>query len=110
DAHREHPYAVVGADGVATALRWLRTCFDDSGYRYVTAAGGAHHVLPGPLGALRRSALVPTTMAAGALSDPAPICVVGVPALRDFPAGLCAANLAARGHEARAIVLDVDVG
>jgi glycerol-3-phosphate dehydrogenase subunit B len=49
-------------------------------------------------------------MAAGALSDPAPICVVGIPALRDFPAVLCAANIAARGHEARAVVVDLDVG
>src|SRR5262249_41542133 len=77
---------------------------------YVAAAGGANHVLPGPLGAPRRSALVPVTMAAGALSDHAPICVVAIPALRDFPAGLCAANLAARGHEARAGSVDVDDG
>ncbi len=110
DAHPKHPYAEVGADGVAAALRWLRTCFSEDGYRYVTAADGANHVLPGPLGAPRRSALVPATMAAGALSDPAPICVVGIPALRDFPAVLCAANIAARGHEARAVVVDLDVG
>ena len=49
-------------------------------------------------------------MAAGALSGPAPICTVGIPALRDFPAGLCAANLAARGHAARAVTVDLDVG
>ena len=106
NAHPEHPYAGVGVDGVAAALDWLRNCFDD-GYRYVGELG-TNHVLPGPLGAVRHSALVPVTMAAGALGDAAPICVVGLPALRDFPAGLCAANLAARGHEARAVSVDLD--
>ncbi len=108
-AHPEHPYAAVGADGVGAALAWLQTCFAHGGYGYV-GEPGSNHVLPGPLGAPRRSALVPVTMAAGDLGDGAPLCIVGLPVLRDFHAGLCAANLAARGHDARAVLVDLDVG
>lgn len=110
----EHPYARIGPQTVAAALRW----FDERvaggplpGYRY---AGGLerNHLLPTAVGALRPSALVPETMTAGdcagGLAAPARLCIVGVRALRDFHPALCAANLLRAGIEARSVELDVE--
>jgi glycerol-3-phosphate dehydrogenase subunit B len=108
-ARADHPYAAVGVAGVQEALAWLRTCFDESAYAYV-GHNGHDHLLPGPLGVPRRSTLVPVTMAAGDLGDAAPMCIVAIAELRDFPAGLCAANLATRGHEARAVTVEAQSG
>jgi len=47
-------------------------------------------------------------MAAGDTN--APVCVVGLPVLRDFYASLCAGNLRRGGIEARAVEIEVEVG
>jgi glycerol-3-phosphate dehydrogenase subunit B len=111
-AHPEHPYALMGIGAIAPALEWFATRIDrgpQPGYRYT---GGLERncLLPTALGAVRPSALVPVTMAAGTTADPAPVCVVGTRVLRDFHASLCAANLRRAGVEARAVALDLDVG
>jgi glycerol-3-phosphate dehydrogenase subunit B len=98
----DHPYALIGAETVGAALRWFADQVDGGplpGYRYV---GGLehNHLLPTAVGAVRPSALVPETMAAGDLRSNQPICVVGTPLLRDFHAALCASNLDARAVEA----------
>jgi glycerol-3-phosphate dehydrogenase subunit B len=108
-AHPDHPYALLGVDAVAAALPWLAQRIADGpqpGYRYV---GGLqrNHLLPTAVGALRPSALVPETMAAG--DGGASVCVVGIPALRDFYPALCAANLARAGIEAHAVEIAVEV-
>jgi len=108
----DHPYALMGAEAVAPAMSWFSGRIEHGpqpGYRY---AGGLerNHLLPTALGAVRPSALVPETMAAGHVRDPAPVCVVSLRVLRDFHAALCAANLQRAGHAARAVELDVDVG
>lgn len=117
DAHPEHPYATIGLDGIRAGLEWFSGLVDAGphpGYRYVGDLE-RNHVLPTALGAKRPSALVPETFAHGELlarrgSSSGPICVVGIPVLRDFHASLCAANLERDGVAARAVHLALDVG
>jgi glycerol-3-phosphate dehydrogenase subunit B len=95
----DHPYSIVGRDAVAAAIAWWSESMP-----YV---GGLdeNRLLPTALGALKPSALVPETMAAGAGRDP--VCVIGLRALKDFHAPLLAENLARAGIEARAVELDL---
>src|ERR671930_1056478 len=95
----DHPYSLIGRDAVAAAIAWWGEAMP-----YV---GGLERnlLLPTAVGALKPSALVPETMAAGAGTDP--VCVVGLRALKDFHAPLLAENLARAGIQARAVELDV---
>jgi glycerol-3-phosphate dehydrogenase subunit B len=95
----DHPYSLVGRDGVAAAVAWWLESMP-----YV---GGLHEnlFLPTAVGALKPSALVPETMAAGAGAEP--VCVVGLRALKDFHAPLLADNLTRGGVPARAVELDL---
>jgi glycerol-3-phosphate dehydrogenase subunit B len=110
-ARPDHPYALVGSDTVAESTRWFAQTVAAGplpGYVY---AGSLERnwLLPSALGALRPSALVPDTMAAGDAAQLRRVCIVGTPALRDFHPGLCAANLAAAGIEARAVGLHLEL-
>ena len=95
----DHPYSLVGRDAVAAALAWWSDAMP-----YV---GGLEQnlLLPTAVGALKPSALVPETMAAGAGTDP--VCVVGLRTLKDFHAPLLAENLTRAGIAARAVELDL---
>ncbi len=107
-----HPYALVGAGVVADALDWFVATVQAGplpGYGYVGGGlelGGRY---PSALGALRPSALVPVTMAAGEAQQLGRLCIVGTPALRDFHPSLCAANLAAAGIDARAVPVELEL-
>jgi glycerol-3-phosphate dehydrogenase subunit B len=108
-ARPDHPYAVLGAAVVAEALSWFAEIVPRGplpGYVY---GGSLEHnqLLPTAVGALRPSALVPETMANGEASRLERVCIVGTPALRDFHASLCAANLERTGIEARAVSVDL---
>ena len=71
------------------------------------AHGRASSSLPTAAGALKHSLLVPSTQAPGALAGPnTKVAIVGTPWLRDFQAGLCAANLRVAGLQARAVEFD----
>ena len=110
-ARPDHPYAFLGVDAVAEALRWFGEHVAQGplpAYRY---AGGLerNHLLPTAVGALRPSTLVPETMAGGDAPSLGRVCVVGSRVLRDFHAALCAANLAKAGIEARAIEIEIEV-
>lgn len=112
EAHPAHPYALLGVDAVAPALEWFSEHMasgSEPGYSYV---GGLERnvLLPTAVGVARPSALVPETMARGALDGGAPLCIVGVPRLRDLHASLCAANLSRLGFEARSVELDIGEG
>jgi glycerol-3-phosphate dehydrogenase subunit B len=103
----DHPYALVGSETVVEAIRWFGQTVADGplpGYSYTGSVEG-NLLFPSALGALRPSALVPETMAAGDSSQLRRVCIVGTPALRDFHPSLCAANLTAAGIEARAVNL-----
>jgi glycerol-3-phosphate dehydrogenase subunit B len=112
-AHPDHPYALAGVDAIEPALEWFSGLIErgpQPGYRYVGSLE-RNHLLPTAIGAVRPSALVPETMAEGDAGDsPAPVCVVGIRALRDFQSSLCAGNLRRAGITARAVELDLDVG
>jgi glycerol-3-phosphate dehydrogenase subunit B len=110
-ARPDHPYALLGVDAVAEALRWFGERVAQGplpGYRY-TGGLERNHLLPTAVGALRPSALVPETMAGGDTPSLGRVCVVGSRVLRDFHAALCAANLAKVGIEARAIEIEIEV-
>ena len=111
-AHPDHPYALVGQDAIEPALQWFSARIEQGpqpGYRY-TGSLERNHLLPTALGAIRPSALVPETMADGDARSDAPVCVVGIRAMRDFHASLCAGNLRRAGIPSRGIELDLDVG
>ena len=110
-ARPDHPYALMGVESVAPALQWFAECIANGpqpGYRYVGDLE-RNHLLPTAVGVLRPSALVPETMAEGDMRTREPVCIVGTPALRDFHAALCAANLEAAGIAARAIEVELEV-
>jgi glycerol-3-phosphate dehydrogenase subunit B len=112
EAHPEHPYALLGVDAIRPALDWFSGHIADGpqpGYSYV---GGLERnvLLPTAVGVARPTALVPETMARGVLDGGAPLCIVGVPRLRDLHASLCAANLSRLGIEARSVELDIGEG
>jgi glycerol-3-phosphate dehydrogenase subunit B len=111
-AHPDHPYAVIGAEAVGPGLTWFAAALEHGphpGYRYV---GGLerNHLLPTAVGAIRPSALVPETMAGGDARSDEPVCVVGIPVLRDFYAPLCAGNLQRAGVPSRAVEVDIELG
>jgi glycerol-3-phosphate dehydrogenase subunit B len=112
-ARPDHPYALLGSEAVGEALGWFSERVEAGplpGYRYI---GGLEHnlVLPTAVGALRPSALVPETMAAGDMGagNGGSVCIVGSRSLRDFHAALCATNLSRAGIEARAVDIEIEV-
>ncbi len=110
-ARPDHPYARLGVDAIAEALRWFSERVAAGplpGYRYV---GGLerNQLLPTAVGALRPSALVPETMAAGDAASLERVCIVGTRSLRDFHPALCAANLRQAGIEARSVDVEIEM-
>ncbi len=109
-AHPDHPYAALGTDAVAEAVRWFQSRVESGPlpeYRYVGDLD-RNYLLPTAVGALRPSAVVPETMANGDSVVLERVCVVGTRKLRDFHAGLCAANLSRAGIPARSVEADLD--
>jgi len=107
----QHPYALVGADGIAAAVGWFKERVASGSLAPYSYVGGIKEnlLLPSALGVPRPSAVVPVTMAGGDLrgGGGAPVCVVGFRALKDFHAPLLADNLTRAGARARAIELDL---
>jgi glycerol-3-phosphate dehydrogenase subunit B len=107
----DHPYARVGAEGVAAALDWFSERVAAGPLAPYAYGGGLAEnlLLPTAVGVPRPSALVPATMAGGDLRDPAPVCVVGFRALKDFHPALLADGLerSGAGVAARAVELDL---
>jgi glycerol-3-phosphate dehydrogenase subunit B len=113
-SHPDHPYAALGIDAVAEAVRWFQARVESGpahplpGYRYFGDVD-RNYLLPTAVGALRPSAIVPETMAAGDSVAPERVCVVGTRALRDFHAALCASNLSRLGIPARWVEIEIEV-
>ena len=113
-ARPDHPYARLGFDAIAEAVRWFSERVESGPrpplpeYRYVGDVE-RNTLLPTAVGVLRPSALVPETMAAGDGASHERVCIVGTRSLRDFHPGLCAANLRRAGVDARSIDIEIEV-
>ncbi|MGP0052674.1 MAG: anaerobic glycerol-3-phosphate dehydrogenase subunit GlpB [Solirubrobacteraceae bacterium] len=110
-AHHDHPYALLGRQVIEESIEWLRGVVADGplpGYSYIGSLQ-RNHRLPTAVGALRPSAVIPETMAAGDCPGLKRVCVVGTKALRDFHPSLCAANLRLAGIEARAVSVALEL-
>lgn len=104
--HPDHPYSRSGLEALDAALQRLRQICKDGGYPLVGSAE-RNTLLPTAAGALRPTALLPATMAAGDVRLPGQMLLVGFRQLRDFYPPLAAANLRAQGIDARAAYLDL---
>ena len=107
----EHPYALVGSATIAEAADWfVATAAHGAlpGYNYVGSLE-RNLLLPTAVGALKPSALVPDTFAAGDARELGRVAVIGTPLLRDFHASLCAENLRVAGIDATAVSIDAEL-
>ena len=109
DARPDHPYRLVGATGVAAAVDWFKARIAAGPLAPYAYTGGLEEnfLLPTAVGAARPSAVVPETMSGGDLRRDAPICVVGLRALKDFHPALAADTLTRAGIQARSVELDL---
>ena len=109
DARPSHPYALVGAGGVAAAVDWFKehvAAGPLAPYAYV-GSSGENILLPTAVGVPRPSAVVPATMAGGNLGHDPAICIIGFRALKDFHPMLAADMLTRSGVRARGFELDL---
>lgn len=107
----DHPYALIGADAVAEAIDWFVAAAANGalpGYGYLGSLE-RNLLLPTAIGVLKPSALAPETFAAGDSRQLGRVAVVGTPLLRDFHAGLCAANLRSAGIDATAVTVELSL-
>lgn len=105
----DHPYALLGS-AVQEAIEWfIATAARGAlpGYNYVGSLQ-QNVLLPTAAGALKPSALVPETFAAGDAGRLGRLAVVGIPLLRDFHPSLCAGNLRLAGIDAAPIWIEVE--
>ncbi|MHB1500564.1 MAG: anaerobic glycerol-3-phosphate dehydrogenase subunit GlpB [Candidatus Dormibacteria bacterium] len=91
-AHPDHPLARIDSGALAAACRWFLGLVAPLGYQGTMER---NLFLPTAVGALRPTALVPETMAAGDLTQGGSVLIVGIQGCRDFYPQLLAANLAA---------------
>ncbi len=110
-ARPEHPYALLGASTIDAAADWFLVAAASGPLPGYTYAGSLEHnlQLPTAMGALKPTALVPETFAAGAQEGLGRLAVVGIPQLRDFHAELCAGNLRVAGIDATAVSIDIEL-
>jgi glycerol-3-phosphate dehydrogenase subunit B len=107
----DHPYALIGPAAVSEAADWwIATAARGAlpGYHYVGSLQ-RNLLLPTAVGALKPSALVPETFAAGDSEQLGRLAVVGTPLLRDFHASLCAENLRGAGIDATALTIELEL-
>jgi glycerol-3-phosphate dehydrogenase subunit B len=110
-AHPQHPYAVIGTDGLAAAAAWFGERVATGPLAPYAYVGGVEEnfVLPSAVGAAKPSALVPVTMAGGDLRAGGDMRIVGFRTLKDFHPALAADNLTA-GGAVRAQSAELDLG
>ncbi|MCI1748325.1 MAG: glycerol-3-phosphate dehydrogenase subunit GlpB [Acidipropionibacterium sp.] len=110
-ANPAHPYAKIGADAVRAGVSFLK---DAAGEDLAGGDAEQNVNLPTAVGAVRPTALVPASMAAGALHDGMKLVIIGVAQLKDFHPMLIAQNLSRTtlpdgGHvTARAVMTDFE--
>ncbi len=105
-ANPNHPYARVGIEGIEEALDRFRALMEAARYPYVGSLE-RNVLLPTALGALRPTAMMPVTMAAGDVRLDGEVLIAGFHELRDFFPPTAAANLNAQGIKARGAYLEM---
>jgi glycerol-3-phosphate dehydrogenase subunit B len=108
-SHPEHPYARTPPALVAESLEWLAAAAPGLS---LTGSAARNMLLPTAVGALKPSAVVPATMAAGDLRSGGRVVLAGVRVLKDFYAAYAATNLNASGRDrvqARAVDVTLDL-
>ena len=109
-ARPDHPYALLGAAVLGEATDWFMATAARGalpGYKYVGSLE-RNLLLPTAVGALKPSALIPESFAAGDSRQLRRLAVVGTPLLRDFHASLCAENLQAAGIDATPVNIEIE--
>lgn len=104
--HPEHPYARLGMRGIEEAVGQFHRIMAAAHYPYVGSLD-QNVLLPTAMGALRPTAFMPLTMAAGDVQQSGDMLIAGFHDLRDFFPPLIAANLAAQGIPARGIYIEL---
>lgn len=110
-ARPDHPYARTGLPALRAAAAWFLRTLEADGYPF---AGSLEDnlLLPTAVGAVKPSALVARTMAAGDLRTGGPAVIVGFRNLKDFYPALLSDNLSharlpdGAGVSARPILVD----
>ncbi len=93
-AHPGHPLGRLGSGVLEASCSWFLKLAAPLGYQ---GSPQRNLFLPSAVGALRPTALVPETMAAGDLSRGGSVLIVGIRGYRDFYPQLVADNLTAAG-------------
>ncbi|MDR1790783.1 MAG: glycerol-3-phosphate dehydrogenase subunit GlpB [Propionibacteriaceae bacterium] len=105
-----HPYAAIGAENVLAGVKYLAKLL---GPEFLVGDAKKNVYLPTAVGAIRPTALIPPSMAAGSVRDGAKWLIVGLRRLKDFNASLIAGNLSrlelpgGGSLSARALTIDV---
>ncbi|MBA2337569.1 MAG: glycerol-3-phosphate dehydrogenase subunit GlpB [Acidimicrobiia bacterium] len=102
----DHPYALVGTDGVAEVLTELSRLCAAAGYPLV-GSFDSNQLMPTAVGGARPTCLAPATMTAGELGRGDAALIVGFDRFPDLAPGLVAANLEQRGIPSRPVTLDL---
>ncbi len=105
----DHPYGMLGREGVASALETFTALTRELGVPYEGSANGDNLLLPSPVGAPRPAFLAPRGQRGGDLSRPEPMLMVGFQGMRDFYPELIATNLSKQGFAARAAFLPLSL-
>jgi len=103
---RQHPYALVGKEGLAEALAALQGLCVGAGYP-LHGSLNKNWLLPSAVGTFRPTCLAPETMIAGDLSHNAPMLIVGFQNQGDFFPQLIADNLTRQGISATHTTLEL---
>jgi glycerol-3-phosphate dehydrogenase subunit B len=102
----QHPYALVGLDGLQAALESLQALCAEAGYP-LHGSLETNWLLPSATGTFRPTCLAPETMIAGDLHRDDPMLLVGFKQMPDFYPNIVAANLNKQGKEARHVTLNL---
>ncbi len=111
-ANHLHPYHHLRADGVRHAAEWFAAIL---GPTWLTGSTEVNAHMPTAVGALRPTALMPPSMAAGDLREGTHVAIVGLRHLKDMYPALIADNVARTDlptggrASARAVTIDFPV-
>lgn len=87
----KHPYRILGAQAVEESTKWIANIF---GPELIEGDPHSNYLVPTAIGALRPSAYVMPSMAAGDARKVRSYAVVGIKQIKDFQTSMVAGNIA----------------